>query len=435
MCFRARCRTVAERIASPPPSTHSRRRLPAPLTDATPDAPHRPAATVPREGREGAADRPRYVPALDGLRGFAILAVLLLHFTSALTVPHGVPARLIKQLFNVGWTGVDLFFVLSGFLITGILSDTRGTHRRFRTFYARRALRILPLYYGYLAVLFTVPVLLGARAYITPVGDQLPYWLFLQNFRGPSGGFAAFSPHLWSLAIEEQFYLVWPLVVFALSRRAALRVCAACVAGALAYRVACVLTVDDLRTVFFLTPGRVDGLAMGGMIALIARGEGGPARLRKAAPLVLAASLAVIAAAALHPSGFNPGGAYMVVAGYSALAAFFGAVLVLALDEPRRSPLARLLSGRVPRFFGRYSYGLYVLHVPLVALARMAGVSADRMASRWELAGLLGYVALMTAATVGVALLSWTLWERPFLKLRGRFAYETPPMLDKPVSW
>jgi peptidoglycan/LPS O-acetylase OafA/YrhL len=392
---------------------------------------HPPAATLPPphtepHGGTAPTGEPAHIPALDGLRGCAILGVLLLHFTSALSAPAGAPARLVKQAFSIGWTGVDLFFVLSGFLITGILADARETPHRYRTFYARRALRILPLYYGFVLLLFVVPPLIGARAYTTPFADQLPYWLYLQNFRPLSNGALDFAAHLWSLAIEEQFYLIWPLVVFTLSRTAALRVCAVLVAGALAYRVASVFTVDDLRTVYFLTPGRIDGLALGGAIALIARGSGGLARLRRMAPAVLAASAAVIAGAALHPSGFNPGGVYMVSVGYTALAFFFGAVLVLALDGGG-ALLPRLLSAPVLRFFGRYSYGLYVVHVPLIALARLAGVAPDAFAgTRWELPGLLGYMALMAAASILVALASWNLYEKPFLKLKSRFTYRAP---------
>jgi peptidoglycan/LPS O-acetylase OafA/YrhL len=365
-----------------------------------------------------------HIPALDGLRGCAILAVLLLHLTSAFdALPASAATRLLKQAGSFGWSGVDLFFVLSGFLITGILADAKGTPGRFRTFYARRALRILPLYYGFLLLLFAVPALLGARTYTTPLDQQLPYWLYLQNIWWLKTGALEFSAHLWTLAIEEQFYLVWPLVIFTLSRRNALRVCLACIAGALAFRLGCIFTVDDLRVVYFLTPARMDCLATGGAIALIARGPGGWAGLRRWGPWVIAAAFAVLAAAPLHPSGFNPGGVYMTSVGYTALPFFFGALLVMALDDGR-PPLPRLLSGRVLRFFGRYSYGLYVIHVPLITLARLAGITPNRFAgTRWEFAGLLGYMALMLAATLLLALASFHLYERPFLQLKSRFTY------------
>ncbi|HYR08570.1 MAG TPA: acyltransferase [Longimicrobium sp.] len=396
-----------------------------PASGSTPTAAAPPPPTEPHGGTAPTGER-AHVPALDGLRGCAILGVLLLHLTSALGTPAGAPARLVKQVFGIGWTGVDLFFVLSGFLITGILADARDTPHRFRTFYMRRALRILPLYYAFVLLLFVVPPLVGAHAYTTGVADQLPYWLYLQNFRPLPNQALDFAGHLWSLAIEEQFYLVWPLVVFTLSRTNALRVCAACLLGALAYRVGSVLAGADLHHVYFQTPARLDGLALGGAIALISRAGGGPGRLRRMATPVLAVSAAVLAGAALHPSGFDPGGAYMVSVGYTALAFFFGAVLVLALDAgPARLP--RLLSSHVLRFFGRYSYGLYVVHVPLLTLARLAGVSPDAFAgTRRELPGLLGYTLLMGAACVLAALASWHLYEKHFLKLKARFTYRAP---------
>ncbi|HEX5870766.1 MAG TPA: acyltransferase [Longimicrobium sp.] len=377
--------------------------------------------TEPHGGTAPSGERP-HVPALDGLRGCAVLAVLLLHFTSALGAPSGAPARAVKQAFSAGWIGVDLFFVLSGFLITGILADARRTPHRYRTFYIRRALRILPLYYGFVLLLFVVPPLIGARTYTTAPADQLPYWLYLQNFWPLTNRALDFAGHLWSLAIEEQFYLVWPLVVFTLSRSNALRVCAACLLGALAYRVTGVVAGADLHIVYFQTFARIDGLVLGAAIALAARGGGLP-RLRRIAPAVLAVSTAVLAGAALHPSGFDPGGVYMAAVGYAALAFFFGALLVLALDAGS-APLPRLLSHDVLRFFGRYSYGLYVLHVPVIVLARLAGVSPDRFAgTRWELPGLLGYMALMAAASILAALASWHLYEKHFLKLKARFTY------------
>jgi peptidoglycan/LPS O-acetylase OafA/YrhL len=398
-------------------------------------SPPRTATVPPTEPHGGTAPtgEPAHVPALDGLRGCAVVAVLLLHFTSALGTPAGAPARVVKQVFSGGWAGVDLFFVLSGFLITGILADARNTPHRYRTFYIRRALRILPLYYGFVVLLFVIPPLLGAHAYTTSAAEQLPYWLYLQNFHPLPNHAAHFAGHLWSLAIEEQFYLVWPLIVFSLSPKNALRVCAACVVGALAYRIAEVLAGANLHTVYFRTPGRIDGLALGGAIALMIR-AGGLAQLRRIAPAVLVLSAAVLAGARLHPSGFDPGGAYMVAAGYAALAFFFGAVLVLALDAgPARLP--RLLSARGLRFFGRYSYGLYVVHVPLIALARLAGVSPDRFAgTRWELPGLLGYVTLMAVASILAALASWHLYEKHFLKLKARFTYRAPASHATPPS-
>ncbi|HEX8394682.1 MAG TPA: acyltransferase [Longimicrobium sp.] len=365
-----------------------------------------------------------HIPALDGLRGCAVLAVLMLHFADALPEPSGAAGRVLKHAFHFGWAGVDLFFVLSGFLITGILADTRDRADRYRSFYARRALRILPLYFGFVALLFAVPWLAGARAYATPVEQQLPYWLFLQNLSPLRTEAIRFCAHLWSLAIEEQFYLVWPLVIFFLSPARALRVCCVLMAGALVYRVAGVLMADDLRSVYFQTPGRIDGLAVGGALALMIRGarEGrGLAALRRRAPLAGVLALCVIAGAAATPAGFNPAGPYMLVAGYSALALLFGAVLVMAV-APEGWGGVRLLETGGLRFLGRYSYGLYMLHVPVIAAAYLAGVSPARFrGTAWELPAMFGFVSMLMAASVLAAMASFHLYEQPFLRLRSRY--------------
>ena len=153
---------------------------------------------------------------LDGLRGIAVSMVLLWHFLGAILAPDlGQWAQAIRQVLIFGRTGVDLFFVLSGFLIIGILVDRKRSISRFSTFYMRRLLRIVPPYLALLLV-FWIPVAAGVRN--TVFGDEIPLWSHLsftqnwlmaqQNSYGP-GGFSV----TWSVAIEEQFYLIFPLVV------------------------------------------------------------------------------------------------------------------------------------------------------------------------------------------------------------------------------
>src|SRR5687767_5599611 len=346
----------------------------------------------------------------------------MLHFTSQLREPGNAGAAALKWVFSIGWSGVDLFFVLSGFLITGILADTRGRPDRWRSFYVRRALRILPLYYGSLVLLFGVPLLIGSSVYVTSPAEQLPYWLYLQNLLPLSSAAFRFCAHLWSLAIEEQFYLVWPLVIFGLTRRNAVWACAACIAAASAYRIGSVLILDDFEPIYFHTLGRMDGLAVGGAIALLARTDIGPALLRRSAPRVAAGSLLLLGGAAFHPSGFNPKGEYMLLVGYLLLALFFGAVLVMAVYGEFPG-LSRVLSGRILRGLGKYSYGLYVLHVPVLALAMIAGLIPGHFAGTpWELPAFLGYLAVLGGVTFVAALASWRVLEEPFLRLRSRVA-------------
>jgi len=161
-----------------------------------------------------------FVPALDGLRGIAIILVMLHHFTYYRPT-SGIDEQIVSVLIFF-WTGVDLFFVLSGFLITGILLDTRGNERYFTSFYARRILRIFPLYYLILFLALVVlpkfpavhTVLIGQDASVD-LPPQWPYWLYLTNFSIADRGWVhGWVDVAWSLAIEEQFYLIWPLVVW-----------------------------------------------------------------------------------------------------------------------------------------------------------------------------------------------------------------------------
>ena len=153
---------------------------------------------------------PRYIPQFDALRGLAVSIVMLYH------LHKDVPALHLHTLFRHGWVGVDLFFVLSGFLITGILVESKDSPRYLRNFYARRILRIWPLYFALLLVCFLlIPWVKpeSARALKEACGPPFVYFLFLQNLFPTYVGIGPLTI-TWSLAIEEQFYLFWPLAVW-----------------------------------------------------------------------------------------------------------------------------------------------------------------------------------------------------------------------------
>jgi peptidoglycan/LPS O-acetylase OafA/YrhL len=371
------------------------------------------------------------IPSLDGVRGIAILLVLLFH--SLLINEDAMPARPIYAIAASGWSGVNLFFVLSGYLITGILLDAPHTRRGLGNFYARRALRILPLYYATLLVFFYA---LPRDAYPSLAWHderQLLYFAYVQNWAIAARGAWPETPnlnHLWSLNIEEQFYLVWPLAVFALGRRRLLWLCGALVAGCLALRTALFAGGTAWVAIYVMTITRLDDLAVGGAIACLARGPRGLAPIVPAARLVGGACLLTVVAAMIVRGAFELSDDWTVTAGFSVASLGFGSALIGAVCARPGGAVDRMLSWAPLRTLGKYSYCIYVVHLPIVVslavppgfghLALFGYVAMDSTAA-W-----LVHAAVTIGLSLAVAFVSWYLLELPFLRLKGRFA-DPPP--------
>jgi len=368
----------------------------------------------------------RIIPELDGLRGIAILLVFLTHFV-ALQLPidaRGVDGA-VRWVARFGWTGVDLFFVLSGFLITGILLDTKGEPGYWRNYAARRCLRIFPLYYGALVlVLLVLPRVVhwDDSRYAILQANQAWYWTYLVNFmeviKGP-GSAALNTSHFWSLCIEEQFYLVWPLVVLAASRRALLWIAAAACVGGLAFRWWLVRTPLDPQAAYVLTPGRLDGLMLGAALAVAAR-QGGLERWQGTARRLFAGSATLVVALAGW-RGMEYRDPVMAVAGFPLIAVAFGSLLVLALTTQGR--FARLL--RTPHLgaWGRYSYGLYLMHYPLLgAIEQKLGAPLARLTWKGSHLPAVGVICgIGIPLAFGMAWCSYHFYEKRFLALKRFF--------------
>jgi len=360
---------------------------------------------------------------LDGLRGVAIL--LLLHFTTDMTLPAGSVASHVRASLQIGWIGVDLFFVLSGFLITGILVDNRTSGNYFSAFYARRALRILPVYFlAVFAAFHLLPRFFqdfdtgGART-------ETAFWLFLTNFAELPYQLGRTVGHFWSLAIEEQFYLVWPLVVFLTSRAGARRIALLTVILSPALRYAALLAGVDGASVYHFTPFRLDGLAAGAFIAMSVRDPAARAGLDRLSKI--AGSVALVVAAILYgplhlPEPLSTQLQFSI--GFSALCIGFGALLTRVVLTRPDSPLARVLSWRSLVTLGTYSYAMYLLHVPLLRVVSKVGLPPQWAGSgRWPLVWVLGYPAVLGAFTLGSAIVSWHLCEKHFLAQKRYFPY------------
>jgi len=398
----------------------------------------------PARRNEIAGDITR-LPTLDGLRGLAVLLVMQLHFWGvafgfAGRSPTLAIDRWAARVFGVGWSGVDLFFVLSGFLITGILYDAKRSNAYFRNFYARRFLRIFPLYYGFLA--FSLLILPNFGRLAGPAGvDQLRntqvwYWTYTVNFGSSLNQVHPDLPlgygQFWSLAIEEQFYLLWPLVVLLLSRRALINVCAALVVGALAVRVFLLepagASFANFNAANVLLPARVDTLAFGALLALAVRGREGVARFRPGASFAAGGAFAVLATLFITHNGLSGFDRDVQTIGFSALALFYAALLLFAVTSEPGEMFHRIFAHPSLTFLGRYSYAIYVFHL-LIAFE-----FAVELGRRGQVHTVFGSQIPMnilvslacTVISVTAAWLSWHLFEKQFLKLKRFVPYGRP---------
>lgn len=359
---------------------------------------------------------------LDGLRGLAIGGVLACHFLNAW--PGGTAwDRAFVDTLGLGWSGVDLFFVLSGFLITGILVDSLGAENWWSAFLARRALRIFPLHYLALAAF----ALLGpAAGLVDPWTIRRWGWwyaAYLGNWAFPARQVIPSLSHFWSLGVEEQFYLAWPAVV-RLARGWRLAVVSALLFAAgpavrwwIVHR-----TGWPAGSAYRVTPGRMDELALGALLAVLHRAPAARAAIARAWPWAAAAGLAAFAALGL-PRGFDMHDAALETWSHTFLGlGYAGLVAGAVATEGTARPFARALASRPLRALGRYSYGIYVVHyfvheAALRALrARPWGAAA--LSTR---GGYAAYAALGAGASIALAAASFHLVEARFLALKRWF--------------
>ncbi len=376
------------------------------------------------------------IPVLDAVRGIAIVLVLLVHFVPDYLMPNR-PLEWAKKLVFTGWTGVDLFFVLSGFLITDILLRVRGTPHWVRNFYWRRALRILPLYLGALVVVF------GILPWLVPAGSDSQfdamratqgwYWIHAANVGVFFNTFAATMSHtanlghLWSLAVEEHFYLFWPFLVACLPERRLLPALLGMIGLAIGFRLLAMATLAEpmLTGAFVQTPTRMDGLACGALLTVLFH-RFPHATLRRWALVLLPLTGFIFAADFFLEKGLWPGSHFIRSIGFTLFGVLYGSLIIVLLTDAPTAPLRRAVDNAPLRFFGKYSYGIYVIHGLMIpTLERW--FPEDLLLAQLHSPVLASLVCFTgkTAVSVLLALLSWRLIEAPCLRLKDRFDYSS----------
>ncbi|HEY4838210.1 MAG TPA: acyltransferase [Candidatus Acidoferrales bacterium] len=368
------------------------------------------------EQMRGGIQIPKYIPQFDGLRGIAILAVLFAHLTYLNSIRFA-------NIFQYGRTGVDLFFVLSGFLITGILLDTKALPGYFKNFYARRALRIWPLYYGILFLFFVFFPLIFPEHTLSTDRHTWPYYVsYTQNL------FYHFNPSVpltptWSLAVEEQYYMLWAPVVFLCGRKSLRNILLGMIVFSFCFRVVSSYRGAPLDFVHNFTLCRLEPLAAGGLAALWLRSDKcTPAKWARGGMMAVTIGLAGVAIALVD------WGSESTIYSYPFLAAAFAGVLALSLmANPANTFVGRALTQGWLVYIGRISYGVYLIHVPIFM---GVGVAARRIWGKPYYSGP-RQLLIIFAAFAGVFLfasISWFCFERPILRLKEYFRSGKPTL-------
>ena len=369
---------------------------------------------------------------LDGLRGIAVVLVMALHLfkRAGYFTEHPILEGVIT-ISTVGWVGVDIFFTLSGFLITSILLKSKTDEHYFKNFYVRRALRIFPLYYAAIAfVLFFAPKV--EPEFTAQLGTALPIMLlYQQNWALLFKGFyiTQYLGITWSLAIEEQFYLIWPFIVYKLDRDKLVKFSIGYIALSIIARTFGTLLWPDLpqaSTFFYYTSfARFEEMLFGGLLATFLTYDGALEKVKRyALPLFLASFTVFVALHILSlPGSPHPEHASLplTLGGYTTAALFTVGLIGIFVTHPPRNIFRRIFGNPVLTFLGKYSYSMYLFHMSAALI--LLDVFWHSELRGWKPFVL--YPLSTYVVTVVIALLTWNLLEKHMLNLKKFFEYKS----------
>lgn len=346
----------------------------------------------------------KYYHNLDGLRAIAAFGVLIAHCLKVDELPG---QRWLYPLVQQGNSGVSLFFVLSGFVITRILLSSTDSPRYFINFYGRRTLRIFPLYYLALCCYLFLPWLLNWVDHLPRFSEAWYHFAYLQNFARTFEWKFSGPGHYWSLAVEEHFYLIWPAIVYLLRGNRSWKLIVA--------SIALIMLATGLRWIMFrqgleinvFTFTRMDQLSLGCILAICERNgwfDQLPGRETTFFAIILIGLISVAGCSQLSPLSMN-------VFKHLAYGTMFFGLLGYVICASSDNCFNRLLNSRVFQFLGKISYGLYVWHVLIfhVFLHHVASINP-----------IIDFI-LISIATIGISTASWVFFEKRILKLKRMF--------------
>lgn len=372
----------------------------------------------------------RHFPELDGLRAIAVLGVIFAHCASVFIIPEQLTEQKIWHILMSGWVGVELFFVLSGFLITGILIDNFFMKNRLKKFYIRRSLRIFPLYYLLLTLCFLTFLLFQSPIEISPRHNLLLFF-YLGNWEE----FFNFPRyyilnHTWSLAVEEQFYLVWPILFLCSHQYGFSKY--VCILGIIL--VNCVricLTaypVETIHTPYILTICRTDALLAGALLSIVTKQK---FQNIKQFSTVKRANILFILGSTLFLFSYKtaqifiPSDEITFLIGLPSLCLIFSSFILYSLSLDSKHIFRNILNLKPLTFIGKISYGVYIYHwLVIVGLSQNQNTFFD---THNFSQGIFPFTALVLLITIGIASISFYYLERPILNLKNKYAPYSRP--------
>lgn len=355
-----------------------------------------------------------YYKNLDGVRAIAALMIMVFHFFGGI-VPNSTTLKFLTKISIFGQTGVTLFFVLSGFLITRILLESKGSHNYFKNFYLRRALRIFPLYYLFLFLYYyLVPYFIGPQE--PDFSNKIYYFTYLQNFAETFNWNVNGPEHFWSLAVEEHFYLFWPFIVYLFSNKNLTKIIIGIVIGAMLLRT---FMINNGYEVFYFTFTRFDSLAIGAFLAILEQQNFLQEKNSKLFLFLLIGLFVPTVAMWIFFTG--EANKYIQIFKFLFLSSIYFSIIAYLLCIKGDSPLNKILKTKFFSYTGKISYGLYVYH-PLVYSICKRFLDSRYIEVNFFIRIIFTYL---------IAALSYHFFESSFLKMKKYFEYNKKSTLSK----